>query len=346
MEDITRVPLHPVGHLPHLLPRYKVLAAPLGRIHRKDNTGTGDPEENVHQLPEEQRSNTGTGGPEEDVCRLPEEQRCNAGTRGPGEAVEHPPAHPKNAESNKHHKQDLSRYQKGKTLDGYEWQSSNIFLQLAITVADNSPNRKNCYVCGFIPHSTKEGLPLMALPASFCDTCHILYFNSTKEHCTGPNLSSDESLLLLFSLEIDSERLCDLKKKKEGEFRKKIHIWGGIWRGAFDLQTKMVISVCLQTHIYVTPVDQETFGPGLITMLNVCPHTSPPRTSGPTLITMLNVCPHDTLLFASPFVYLLTESAILCSDCIKCDCFICSGSGSGSDPLCACRFTSLPVFFE
>ena len=83
--------------------------------------------------------------------------------------------------------------------------------------------------------------------------------------------------------------------------RKKIHIWGGVWREAsFDLQTKLVISVCLQIHIYVTPVDQETSGPGLI--------------------TMLNVCPHDTLPFASPFVYLL-----ICSDCIKCDCFICSG---------------------
>ena len=52
-------------------------------------------------------------------------------------------------------------------------------------------NPKNCYVCGFIPHSTREGLPLMALPASSCDTCHILHFNSPKEHCTCPSLSQN-----------------------------------------------------------------------------------------------------------------------------------------------------------
>ena len=30
-------------------------------------------------------------------------------------------------------------------------------------VADNSPNSMNCYVCGFIPHSTKEELPLISI---------------------------------------------------------------------------------------------------------------------------------------------------------------------------------------
>ena len=54
-------------------------------------------------------------------------------------------------------------------------------------------------MCGFVPHSTKEGLPLMALPASSCDTCHIFHFNSTKERCTCLNPSSDKSLLHTFT---------------------------------------------------------------------------------------------------------------------------------------------------
>ena len=79
------------------------------------------------------------------------------------------------------------------------------------------------------------------------------------------------------------------------------------------------VSCTLWIQICVTPVDQETSGPGLITMLNACPHTSPtPHCSLPPK--------SRPLPFASPFVYLLTESDILCSDCIKCDCFICSGA--------------------
>ena len=78
------------------------------------------------------------------------------------------------------------------------------------------------------------------------------------------------------------------------------------------------VSCTLWIQICIT-VDQEKSGPGLITMLNACPHTSPtPHCSLPPK--------SRPLPFASPFVYLLIESAILCSDCIKCDCFICSGS--------------------
>lgn len=65
--------------------------------------------------------------------------------------------------------------------------TTNTYLSLTKMVADHSPNSTNCYVCGFIPHSTNEGLPLMALPISDCDTCHLLHLNTftsyTHELC-------------------------------------------------------------------------------------------------------------------------------------------------------------------
>ena len=102
---------------------------------------------------------------------------------------------------------------------------------------------------------------------------------------------------------------------------KKIHIWDGAWREPFDLQTKMVISVCLQIHICVTPVDQETSGPGFDHYVKCVSHTYP--------------TPHCLLSPKSrppPFEYLLFTFClnlpfpVLCSYCIKCYCFICSGS--------------------
>ena len=70
----------------------------------------------------------------------------------------------------------------------------------------------------------------------------------------------------------------------------------------------MSVSGTLQIHLCITSV-------GL-------------RTSGSTLITMLNMCPQDILPFACLlFTFCLNVPfPALCSYCIKCDCFTCSGS--------------------
>lgn len=50
----------------------------------------------------------------------------------------------------------------------------NIFLTMAWQVANHIRPNSSCYVCGLMPYTAGEGLPLMALPASDCDTCHLL----------------------------------------------------------------------------------------------------------------------------------------------------------------------------
>lgn len=51
----------------------------------------------------------------------------------------------------------------------------NIFLTMAWQVANHIHPNSSCYVCGLMPFTAGEGLPLMALPASDCDTCHLMH---------------------------------------------------------------------------------------------------------------------------------------------------------------------------
>lgn len=51
----------------------------------------------------------------------------------------------------------------------------NIFLTMAWQVANHINPNSSCYVCGLMPYTAGEGLPLMALPASDCDTCHLFH---------------------------------------------------------------------------------------------------------------------------------------------------------------------------
>ena len=153
---------------------------------RRSTAGHTAPEADVqHPLPlEDQRSSTGHTAPEEDLQHPPRS------TTGTGKYARHTQTHLKpskgqNRETYQHHKQDLFIQRDKKTP--YIYITTNTYLQLAKMVADNSPNPKDCYVCGFIPHSTTDGLPFMALPITSCDTCHILHFNSTYEHCACPN---------------------------------------------------------------------------------------------------------------------------------------------------------------
>ena len=152
------------------------------------------------------RNSAGTRGPEADALQIPghpqlsEDQRSSAGTRGPEADVQQIPEHPhlsveQDRQIYRHHKRNPSVHHDRKTRNINEPQpSTNTYLQLAKMVADNSPNPKDCYVCGLIPHSTTEGLPLMALPITPCDTCHVLNFNSSYKHCACPNPSQTRRL--------------------------------------------------------------------------------------------------------------------------------------------------------
>lgn len=51
----------------------------------------------------------------------------------------------------------------------------NIFMTMAWQVAQHIKTNSSCYVCGLMPFTAGEGLPLMALPASDCDTCHLMH---------------------------------------------------------------------------------------------------------------------------------------------------------------------------
>ncbi|XP_051929421.1 syncytin-A-like [Hippocampus zosterae] len=67
----------------------------------------------------------------------------------------------------------------------------NVFLTMAWQVARHIQPNSSCYVCGFMPYTAGEGLPLMALPASDCDTCHLLHipFSQSYAHPECPRLS-------------------------------------------------------------------------------------------------------------------------------------------------------------
>ncbi len=58
----------------------------------------------------------------------------------------------------------------------------NIFLTMAWQVANHIRPNSSCYVCGLMPYTAGEGLPLMALPASDCDTCHLLHIPTSQSY--------------------------------------------------------------------------------------------------------------------------------------------------------------------
>ncbi|XP_041646983.1 syncytin-A-like isoform X2 [Cheilinus undulatus] len=68
-----------------------------------------------------------------------------------------------------------------KTPDSRE-DSINIFLTMAWQVANSIRPNSSCYVCGLMPYTAGEGLPLMALPASDCDTCRLMHIPLSSSH--------------------------------------------------------------------------------------------------------------------------------------------------------------------
>uniref|UniRef100_A0A096LRQ4 ERVV2 protein n=1 Tax=Poecilia formosa TaxID=48698 RepID=A0A096LRQ4_POEFO len=66
----------------------------------------------------------------------------------------------------------------------------NIFLTMAWQVANHLRPNSSCYVCGLMPYTAGEGLPLMVLPASDCDTCHLMHIHqpSSYSHPNCPSL--------------------------------------------------------------------------------------------------------------------------------------------------------------
>nr|XP_019954141.1 PREDICTED: endogenous retrovirus group 3 member 1 Env polyprotein-like [Paralichthys olivaceus] len=67
----------------------------------------------------------------------------------------------------------------------------NIFMTMAWQVANHIHPNSSCYVCGLMPYTAGEGLPLMALPASDCDTCHLMHIplSQSYSHPDCPRLS-------------------------------------------------------------------------------------------------------------------------------------------------------------
>lgn len=65
----------------------------------------------------------------------------------------------------------------------------NMFLTMAWQVAHHLRPESSCYVCGLMPYTAGEGLPLMALPASDCDTCNLMHVEVPKapshRNCPG-----------------------------------------------------------------------------------------------------------------------------------------------------------------
>uniref|UniRef100_A0A8C4IMV7 Uncharacterized protein n=1 Tax=Dicentrarchus labrax TaxID=13489 RepID=A0A8C4IMV7_DICLA len=58
----------------------------------------------------------------------------------------------------------------------------NIFLTMAWQVASHIRTNSSCYVCGLMPYTAGGGLPLMALPASDCDTCHLMHIPLSQSY--------------------------------------------------------------------------------------------------------------------------------------------------------------------
>ncbi|KAJ0065508.1 hypothetical protein NL108_012781 [Boleophthalmus pectinirostris] len=53
---------------------------------------------------------------------------------------------------------------------------------MAWQVANHIRPNSSCYVCGLMPYTAAEGLPLMGLPASDCDTCHLLHVHAPQSY--------------------------------------------------------------------------------------------------------------------------------------------------------------------
>lgn len=72
----------------------------------------------------------------------------------------------------------------------------NIFLTMAWQVASHINPNSSCYVCGLMPYTAGDGLPLMALPASDCDTCHLMHvpLSQTYSHKDCTKMSRMRSL--------------------------------------------------------------------------------------------------------------------------------------------------------
>ncbi|CAG5863390.1 unnamed protein product [Menidia menidia] len=66
----------------------------------------------------------------------------------------------------------------------------NVFLTMAWQVAGHLRPNSSCYVCALMPYTAAEGLPLMALPASDCDTCHLMHIHLANpySHPDCPNI--------------------------------------------------------------------------------------------------------------------------------------------------------------
>ncbi|XP_068445786.1 syncytin-A-like [Clinocottus analis] len=58
----------------------------------------------------------------------------------------------------------------------------NIFMTVAWQVAKHMGPNFSCYVCGLMPYTAGEGLPLMAVPASDCDTCHLMHIPLSQSY--------------------------------------------------------------------------------------------------------------------------------------------------------------------
>lgn len=68
----------------------------------------------------------------------------------------------------------------------------NVFLTMAWKVAHLIRPNSSCYVCGLMPYTAGQGLPLMALPATDCDTCHLMHIHLSRSysHPDCPRLST------------------------------------------------------------------------------------------------------------------------------------------------------------
>ncbi|CAL1592780.1 unnamed protein product [Knipowitschia caucasica] len=70
----------------------------------------------------------------------------------------------------------------GHARDDDKINGMNIFMTMAWQVANHIGPNSSCYVCGLMPYTAGEGLPLMGLPASDCDTCHLLHVHAPRPY--------------------------------------------------------------------------------------------------------------------------------------------------------------------
>ncbi|XP_058494199.1 endogenous retrovirus group 3 member 1 Env polyprotein-like [Solea solea] len=56
----------------------------------------------------------------------------------------------------------------------------NVFLTMAWQVGKLFHPNSSCYVCSVMPYTAGQGLPLMALPMSDCDTCRLMHIRLSQ----------------------------------------------------------------------------------------------------------------------------------------------------------------------